>query len=123
MVKVEETTQGVLDKISEGFAQKGAFNLRQNGISICHGDSEHIKIKKKEDKPGIDIFIDGETKGEKVFIPVVVSVSGMTDLVYNDFYVADGADVDIVAGQFFFPVSLLSDSFYAVGIGHWPVPV
>lgn len=47
MVKVEETTQGVLDKISEGFAQKGAFNLRQNGISICHGDSEHIKIKKK----------------------------------------------------------------------------
>lgn len=91
MVKVEETTQGVLDKISEGFAQKGAFNLRQNGISICHGDSEHIKIKKKEDKPGIDIFIDGETKGEKVFIPVVVSVSGMTDLVYNDFYVADGA--------------------------------
>ena len=61
MVKVEETTQGVLDKISEGFAQKGAFNLRQNGISICHGDSEHIKIKKKEDKPGIDIFIDGET--------------------------------------------------------------
>lgn len=99
MVKVEETTQGVLDKISEGFAQKGAFNLRQNGISICHGDSEHIKIKKKEDKPGIDIFIDGETKGEKVFIPVVVSVSGMTDLVYNDFYVADGADVDIVAGS------------------------
>ena len=28
----------------------------------------------------------------------MVSVSGMTDLVYNDFYVADGADVDIVAG-------------------------
>ena len=56
------------------------------------------KIRKKEDKPGIDILIDGETKGEKVFIPVVVSVSGMTDLVYNDFYVADGADVTIVAG-------------------------
>ena len=49
MIKVEETTQGVLDKISEGFAQKGAYNLRQNGISICHGDSEHIKIRKKED--------------------------------------------------------------------------
>lgn len=98
MIKVEETTQGVLDKISEGFAQKGAYNLRQNGISICHGDSEHIKIRKKEDKQGIDIYIDGETKGEKVFIPVVVSVSGMTDLVYNDIYIADGADVDIIAG-------------------------
>ena len=98
MIKVEETTQGVLDKISEGFEQKGAYNLRQNGISVCHGDSEHIKIRKKEDKPGIDIFIDGKTQGEKVFIPVVVSVSGMTDLVYNDFYVEDGADVNIIAG-------------------------
>ena len=46
MVKVEETTQGVLDKISEGFAQKGAFNLRQNGISICHGDSEQKEQSK-----------------------------------------------------------------------------
>ena len=56
MVKVEETTQGVLDKISEGFAQKGAFNLRQNGISICHGDSEHIKIKKKKRTSRESIF-------------------------------------------------------------------
>ncbi|MFR5733317.1 MAG: SufD family Fe-S cluster assembly protein [Clostridium sp.] len=79
--------------------QNGAYNLRQNGVSICHGDSEHIRIRKKEDKPGIDILIDGDTKGERVFIPViVVSVSGMTDLVYNDFYIADGADVTIVAG-------------------------
>ena len=98
MAQINETTQGVLDQISVGFAQKGAYNLRQNGVSICHGDSEHIKIRKKEDKPGIDILIDGDTKGEKVFIPVVVSVSGMTDLVYNDFYIADGADVTIVAG-------------------------
>ena len=98
MIKVEETTQGVLDKISEGFEQKGAYNLRQNGISVCHGDSEHIKIRKKADKPGLDILIDGKTQGEKVFIPVVVSVSGMTDLVYNDFYIEDGADVTIVAG-------------------------
>ena len=63
MVQVDETTQGVLNQISEGFEQKGAYNLRQNGIPLCHGDSEHIKIRKKEDKPGIDILIDGETKG------------------------------------------------------------
>ncbi|GFI42466.1 hypothetical protein IMSAGC018_00127 [Lachnospiraceae bacterium] len=62
----------LLDKITEkilrqidgaGFQQEGAFNLRHNGIALCHGDSEHIKIKKKEDRQGIDIFIDGETKG------------------------------------------------------------
>ena len=98
MVQLDATTQEVLNRISEEFAQKGAYNLRQNGVALCHGDSEHIKIRKKEDKPGIDILIDGDTKGERVFIPVVVSVSGMTDLVYNDFYVADGADVSIIAG-------------------------
>ena len=82
MVQVDETTQGVLNQISEGFEQKGAYNLRQNGIPLCHGDSEHIKIKKKQDKPGIDIFIDGKTDGEEVHIPVVVDASGMTDVVY-----------------------------------------
>ena len=44
MVKLDAITQEVLDKISEGFGQSGAFNLRQNGISLCHGESEHIKI-------------------------------------------------------------------------------
>ena len=99
MVKLDSVTENVLDVINDHkFEQKGAYNLRQNGTSNCHGDSEHIKIKRKTDKPGIDIYIDGETKGEAVYIPVVVSVSGMTDVVYNDFYVADGADVSIIAG-------------------------
>jgi Fe-S cluster assembly scaffold protein SufB len=99
MVELDHVVEEVLKVINDnGFSQKGAFNLRQNGTSICHGDSEHIKIKKKTDKPGIDIYIDGDTKGEKVYIPVVVSVSGMTDLVYNDFYIEDGADVTIIAG-------------------------
>ena len=47
---------------------------------------------------GIDIFIDGKTQERRFSVPVVVSVSGMTDLVYNDFYVEDGADVNIIAG-------------------------
>ena len=100
MVKLDNVTEGVLDVINDNkFSQTGAFNLRENGTSICHGDSEHIKIKKKTDKPGIDIYIDGKTDGEAVYIPVVLSKSGMTDLVYNDFYVEDGADVRIVAGR------------------------
>ena len=82
----------------EGFKQEGAFNLRENGISICHGDSEHVKIRKKEDRQGIDIYIDKDTNGETVHIPVVVSSSGMTDVVYNDFYIEDGAKVTIIAG-------------------------
>lgn len=99
MVKLDNVTEEVLNIINNhNFSMKGAFNLRENGTSICHGDSEHVKIKKKTDNPGIDIYIDGNTKGEAVYIPVVVSVSGMKDLVYNDFYIEDGADVKIIAG-------------------------
>ena len=99
MTLLDEITEKILKQIDEaGFQQKGAFNLRHNGIALCHGDSEHIKIRKKEDKPGIDVYIDVETKGEQVHIPVVVDASGMTDIVYNDFYIADGADVTIIAG-------------------------
>ena len=99
MTLLDKITEKVLAQIDDtGFTQSGAFNLRHNGIALCHGDSEHIKIKKKQDKPGIDIFIDGKTDGEEVHIPVIVDASGMTDVVYNDFYVAEGANVTIVAG-------------------------
>lgn len=99
MAELDQITKQVLAQIDgAGFQQKGAFNLRHNGIALCHGDSEHIKIKKKTDKQGIDVYIDGNTKGEQVHIPVVVNASGMTDIVYNDFYIEEGADVTIVAG-------------------------
>ena len=99
MTDLDRITEQVLRQIdASGFRQEGAYNLRHNGIALCHGDSEHVKIKKKADKPGIDIYIDGKTTGEQVHIPVVVDASGMTDVVYNDFYIEEGADVTIVAG-------------------------
>lgn len=99
MADIDEITKSVLEKIdSEGFKQEGAYNLRYNGYSLCHGNTEHITIKRKEDRQGIDVYISGETKGEQVHIPVVVAVSGMTDEVYNDFYIEEGAQVTIIAG-------------------------
>ena len=96
---LDQITEKILKQIDEsGFKQEGAFNLRHNGTALCHGDSEHIKIKKKEDRSGIDVYIDGNTKGEQVHIPVVVDASGITDIVYNDFFIAEGAEVTIVAG-------------------------
>ena len=80
MVKLDNVTEGVLDVINDNkFSQTGAFNLRENGTSICHGDSEHIKIKKKTDKPGIDIYIDGKTDGEAVYISLRV-ICGFTEM-------------------------------------------
>lgn len=97
-VELDQVTQDVLKVIdSYGFKQEGAYNLRLNGMAVCHGDSRHINIVKKEDKPGIDIHISGEAKNEQVHIPVVMSKEGV-DIVYNDFYIEDGADVTIIAG-------------------------
>ena len=99
MAELDKVTQAILKYIDElGFKQEGAFNLRHNGSALCHGDSEHVKIVKKQDKPGIDIYIDGTTDGEEVHIPVVLDASGFSDKVYNDFHIADGANVVIIAG-------------------------
>ena len=76
----------------------GAFNIRANGQSVGRSTTAHIDIVTKEDKQGIDIIIKPGTKRESVHIPVVLSQSGLTEMVYNDFYVGDDCDVTIVAG-------------------------
>ena len=77
---------------------QGAYNLRVNGASDSRQNSENIEIVPKTDKPGIDIYIKPGTKKESLHIPVILSQSGITDLVYNDFHIGEGADVTIVAG-------------------------
>ena len=77
---------------------QGAYNFRLNGGLDSRQVTANIDIVSKTDKPGIDIIVKPFTRGESVHIPVVLSMSGLTDVVYNDFYIGEGADVDIVAG-------------------------
>lgn len=76
----------------------GAYNIRANGHLADRVNSANIEIVSKEDGTGIDIHIKPGTKKESVHIPVVLSQSGLTEMVYNDFYIGDDADVVIVAG-------------------------
>ena len=76
----------------------GAYSLREDGECISFQNSDHIRIVKKEDLPGIDIYISDKAKGETVYIPACVTKSAVSDRVYNDFHVQSGADVTIVAG-------------------------
>lgn len=76
----------------------GAYNIRKNGQGIERRSTENIEIIPKKDKPGIDIMIKPGTKAEKVHIPVIITKEGVNDMVYNDFYVGEDADVEIVAG-------------------------
>ena len=76
----------------------GAYNIRANGQAVGRVSTENIEITPKENGKGIDIRIKEGTKNESVHIPVVLSMSGLSEVVYNDFYVGDDADVLIVAG-------------------------
>ena len=76
----------------------GAYNIRANGTAAGRHTTANIDIVTKTDRPGIDIIIAPGTKNESVHIPVVVSQTGLKDLVYNDFYIGENADVVIIAG-------------------------
>ena len=77
---------------------QGAYNIRADGQSAGRQTTENIDIVTKADKQGIDIIIKPGTKNESVHIPVLLTQTGLQDLVYNDFFVGEGADVTIVAG-------------------------
>ena len=77
---------------------KGAFNVRENGKLKNRQTTANIDIITKNDKSGIDIIIKPNTKNERVDIPVIITKTGVNDLVYNDFYIGENCDVLIVAG-------------------------
>lgn len=76
----------------------GAYNIRANGELAGRQTSANIDIVTKTDCSGIDIYIKPGTKNESVHIPVVLSQTGLKELVYNDFHVGENADVTIIAG-------------------------
>ena len=82
-----------LDKIKEG-----AYNIRKNGQGIERKVTENVNIVTKTDKPGINIYVKENTKFELVHIPVIITESGLKDVVYNDFYIGKNANLFIVAG-------------------------
>ena len=77
---------------------KGAYNLRKNRQGIERKSSQYTTIKSKENKPGIDIFVAENTPMDFIDIPVIITDSGITDEVYNDFYIGKNANVTIIAG-------------------------
>ena len=96
---MKKTTEEIL-KIVSDFKGKfnGAFNIREDGQCAGRQSSENIKIEPKTDAPGINIIISPNTKDETVYIPACVTKGDVNDVVYNDFFVGEGADVTIVAG-------------------------
>lgn len=96
MNKVTEQLLKIVSDFKGEF--QGAFNIRENGECAGRQSTKNIKIIPKTDAPGIEVHIAPGTRGEHVYIPACVTHSDVNDLVYNDFYVEEDADVVIVAG-------------------------
>lgn len=98
-VDLSPIDQGLLEEIASIHGMpKGAYNIRKDGQLLERNSSANIEIETKTDNPGIDIHIKPGTKGESVYIPVIMTLSGMKDVVYNTFYIGEDCDVTIVAG-------------------------
>lgn len=96
MNKITKSLISIVSDLDE--TPKGAYNIRQDGECAARHSSENINIVSKKDKSGIDIIIKPNTKGETVYIPALITHENVKDLVYNDFYVGEGADIIISAG-------------------------
>ncbi len=96
MSKITEKLLSLVSDWQGGFS--GAYNIREDGMCAGRLSTEHIQIESKTDKPGLDIIVLPGTKGETVYIPACVTHGNIDDLVYNDFYIGEGADVTIIAG-------------------------
>jgi len=88
----------LLYKITDAEKFEGAYNIRKNGQGIERRVTENVNIVTKDDVSGIDIFVKENTKFEMIHIPVIITESGLEDIVYNDFYIGKNANVLIVAG-------------------------
>lgn len=89
---------GLLKEVAGSDTFEGAYNIRKDGQGVERKVTENINIVTKKDKSGIDIYVKENTKNEFVHIPVIITQSGLTDVVYNDFYIGKNAKVFIIAG-------------------------
>lgn len=99
MAELTQIEKDLLQKVA-GIHEipQGAYSLRVNGQMFGKNSSEHIRVEKKNDKPGIDVYFEPGTRHESVHIPVLLASTGLKELVYNDFHVGENCDVTIVAG-------------------------
>ena len=96
---MKKITEDLLREISEWNGEfKGAYNIREDGACVGRISSKNIKIESKKDKPGLEIYVAPGTVGETVSIPACVTHGDVDDLVYNDFFIGENADVIVVAG-------------------------
>lgn len=98
-MEIGEIEKRTLEKVAGIYEiPEGAYNFRINGKSVGRNSTAEIEVKAKPNGGGLEIRVKPGTKGQSVHIPVVISYSGLKEVVENDFYIGEGADVVLIAG-------------------------
>ena len=84
--------------VGEDPTKADSYNIRKNGQKLDRKVNPTINIVSKEDNSGIDIYVKEDTLFGTVNIPVIITESGLKDVVYNDFHIGKNANIIIVAG-------------------------
>ncbi len=88
----------LLEEVADLHGQPpGAYNIRKDGEGIQRRSLEGIEIKTKADQPGIDVIVAAGKEGS-VHIPVILTETDLSDLVFNTIDIGEGADIKLVAG-------------------------
>ena len=96
---IDEIQKRILEEVADLHEVPiGAYNIRANSKMAARNTTANIDIVSKEDGSGIDVKIKPGTKNESVHITVVISKTGIKEVVYNDFFIGEDSDVVIVAG-------------------------
>lgn len=90
--------KNLLKNVAPEINSNYAYNIRSNSKSIERKITDNVNIISKDDNSGIDIIVKDNTNFEYIYIPVLITESGLTDIVYNDFYIGKNSNVYIVAG-------------------------
>ncbi len=99
MMEMDSIQKRLLQEIADlHTVPEGAYNIRSNSQAIGRRSTANIEITSKTDVSGMDIRIKPGTKNQSVHIPVIMTQTGLKELVYNDFYIGEDSDVVIIAG-------------------------
>ena len=84
--------------VADDVMKADALNIRKNGKCLERKINPNIDITTRDDNMGITVRVKPGTLFGTIHIPVIITESGLNDVVYNDFYIGAGSNVIIVAG-------------------------
>ena len=78
--------------------EEDVYNIRKNGKCVARKDNPNISIVSKENNKGLDIYVKENTLFGIIHIPVIITESGLKDVVANDFHIGKNSNIVILSG-------------------------